>query len=304
LVCSPGMDRPHCSWSVALTLGILALACGAAPAGEPRVQGRAEVAANPNGLSPLARVAPAPISAANVERVRLSWEALAGGFARAVAVERSVGRVVFSNESETRVYALKTGGLQGTLKACDDVVRAGLFFHGSALLVVCRHAVERHDVVAKNRLAALEVNQAAITAAARSGKRLALAHRDGVVRVHDLETGGVVEIVVPGPPIDVKSLALDKAGERLALAWVQGSIWWWRLDEPTKYQRLVRYEHESDTVTFAPNGYFAEEGRAGTTSVWDFTSPEPKKLFELKNGDWIKRLLFTRDSAWLVRGGS
>ena len=42
----------------------------------------------------------------------------------------------------------------------------------------------------------------------------------------------VVEIPVPGPPIDVKSLALSPDGSIIAVAWIQGSIWWWRTAEP------------------------------------------------------------------------
>src|SRR5690606_11362290 len=49
----------------------------------------------------------------------------------------------------------------------------------------------------------------------------------------------------------------------------------------------------------------AEEGRAGFTTVWKFEAKQgAQKFAALKNGDWIKRLLFTKDSRWLVRGGS
>jgi hypothetical protein len=264
-----------------------------------------EVAAAGSGTSPLTRVASEPIGANNADRVKLRWEALPGGFARAVAVSRGLGRVVFSSEQNSQVFDLASGRPLGKLHACDDVVRGGLFFHASKLLVVCRQSVEWHDVAELERLAPLEVNAAPITAASLVGDRLALAHHDGVVRVYDLVRRSIVEIVVPGPPIDVKSLALDPQAARVALAWTQGSIWWWSLAQPDVFHKLVRNESESDSVAFAPDGTFAEEGRPGYTTLWQLgENGEGRLKQELRNGAWIKRLLFTRDSAWLIRGGS
>jgi hypothetical protein len=280
----------------------------AAGSREPPSVARPEVAAASAAISPLARVAPAPITAANVERVKLRWQALPGGFARGVTVHRGLGRVAFSSDSETHLYQLQNGAPAGTFTPSGDVVRSGLFFYDSALLVVCRDGVERYDVAKARQLARLKVHESHITAATLSGSRLALAHRDGVIRIHDLAASDlkVVEVVVPGPPIDVKSLALDADGQRIAVAWVQGSIWWWQLAEPAVYHRLVRHESESDSLAFAANGLLAEEGRPGYTTLWRLGGKEAERrqIGELRNGDWIKRLWFTRDSEWLVRGGS
>jgi WD40 repeat protein len=86
---------------------------------------------------------------------------------------------------------------------------------------------------------------------------------------------------------------------------VQGSILWWQLAQPDTFHKLVRHANESDSVAFAPDGRFAEEGNTQTTTLWTFgAGSEPKKGAELKNGAWVKRLWFTPDSKWLVRGGS
>lgn len=285
-----------------LTLLVLLLALWGCAASQP-AQAPLEVAAT--GSGPLARVSPPPIGAQTAETVKLRWEAVPGGFARAVAVTSSLGRVVFSSDKGTSVFDLRTGKLRGELDTCEDVVRGGLFFHAGQLLVVCRQGVELHSVTGTKQVGKLETNEAPITAAAFAGSRLALAHRDGVVRVHDLATSHLVEVVVPGPPIDVKSLALDAAAERLAVAWVQGSIWWWKLSEPTAFHKLVRHENESDSIAFAPDGTFAEEGRQGYTTLWRFTAgAEAEQRAEIDNGPWVKRFVFTRDSSWLVRGGS
>jgi len=237
--------------------------------------------------------------------VKLRWEAVAGGFARAVAVTSALGRVVYSSERGTSVFDLRTGKPLGSLDTCDDVVRSSLFFHESKLWVVCRGAVEAFAVSESKKLTELVVSDAPITATAFAGTKLALAHRDGVVRVHDLGTRQVTEVVVPGPPIDVKSLALDAAAQRLAVAWVQGSIWWWDLKEPSVFHKLVRNDSESDSIAVSPEGMLAEEGRSGFTTLWSLgTRGDPEKRSELENGAWVKRFLFTRDSSWLVRGGS
>lgn len=257
------------------------------------------------GPAPLGRVSPQPIGARTAETVKLRWEAVPGGFARAIAVTSALGRVVYNSERGTTVFDVRTGKVTGELDTCDDVVRGSLFFHASKLLVVCREGVELYSVTESKQLGKLETNSAPITAAAAAGSQLALAHRDGVVRVHDLSTSKLVEIVVPGPPIDVKSLALDAAAERLAVAWVQGSIWWWKLSEPTAFHKLVRHENESDSIAFAPDGTFAEEGRQGFTTLWRFgAGGDAEQRAEIENGAWVKRFLFTRDSSWLVRGGS
>ncbi len=256
------------------------------------------------GQAPLARVSPPPIGARTAETVKLRWEALPGGFARAVAVTSSLGRVVYSSDRGTTVFDARTGKATGELDTCDDVVRGSLFFQAGKLVVVCRGGVEFHSLADSKKLGKLETNSAPITAAASAGSRLALAHRDGVVRVHDLSSSKLVEVVVPGPPIDVKSLALDAAAERLAVAWVQGSIWWWQLSEPTVFHKLVRHENESDSIAFAPDGVFAEEGRQGFTTLWRIAAGGAEQGAAIENGAWVKRFLFTRDSSWLVRGGS
>lgn len=282
---------------------LASLSCGA-----PKTPADAPVEVAANGSAPVGRVSLQPISARTAESVKLRWEAVPGGFARAVAVTSSLGRVVYSSDRGSSVFDMRTGKAAGELDACDDVVRGGAFFYAGKLVIVCRDAVEFHSVTELKKQGELPVDAAAITAAALAGSRLALAHRDGVVRVHDLASSKLIEVVVPGPPIDVKSLALDAATDRLAVAWVQGSIWWWKLSEPTVFHDLVRNENESDSIAFAPDGTLAEEGRQGFTTLWRFGAGEKRdaaeKRAEIQNGAWVKRFLFTRDSSWLVRGGS
>jgi hypothetical protein len=286
---------------VALGLGMLALACGAGSASHSAsAKPRPVPAAKPTPRAPAAL----PISEQTVERVKLVWEAAAGGKGRAVAIHRGARRVAVANGSPVVLYDLGTGKRVSALASCTEVVRGGLGFVSGKLVVVCESALELYDAGKSAKLPAPRIAAARVTAASISGSRIALGHHDGVVRIYSLEGAPTIEIPVPGPPIDVKSLELTRDGKKIAVAWIQGSIRWWETAQPKVFHELVRHENESDSVAFSDDGtLFAEEGRTAHTTVWAFASPPAEKL-KLKNGAWLKRLLFTRDARWLVRGGS
>jgi WD40 repeat protein len=245
---------------------------------------------------------PRSIDATNVERVKLQWEVLVGEPGRAVAVSRSLGRVAFGGERGVRLYD-ERGKPVVSPATCSDVVRGGLFFRAGQLVVVCSNAVDRYDPATK-KSSPLTIHESKITSASSVGDRLALGHHDGVLRIYDLKGGQPIEIPVPGPPIDVKSMALSPDGKTLAVAWVQGSIWWWRVDQPGEFQRIVRHEQESDAVAFSADGrLFAEEGKSRFTSVWTVADP-PKTVAEVRNGAWVKQIRFLAGSTWMARGGS
>jgi hypothetical protein len=281
-------------------LASIAWACSASvPASaEPRARPRAKPGANP------AVAALAPIGAHNAERVKLLWEADAGGSGRAVAVHRALARVAVAAGSALTIYDLRSGKRLNALPACRDVVRGGVAFHGQRLVVVCESGFELYDGAKLARLPAPKLAPAAATAVAIVGGRVAIGHRDGVVRVYSLEGAPTLEIAVPGPPIDVKSLDLTRDGSRLAVAWIQGSIWWWHTARAAEPHDLIRHDSESDALAFSDDGaLLAEEGRQNFTTVHGF-GDKPVEKASLRNGAWVKRIRFTRDGKWLVRGGS
>jgi len=290
-------SRPLLRLSV---LGLFVLACGASGTASSKPRPKSPV----HPQQPAPRAAPQPISALTAERVKLVWEAAAGGFGRAVAISRRIGRVAVASGNQLQLYELSTGKRTGAIAACHEVLRSGLAFAESKLLVVCDGSVELWDALRLARLQPPKIEPQRATAAAIVWPRLALGHRDGVIRVYGLDGSPTIAIRVPGPPIDVKSLDLTRDGSKLAVAWVQGSVWWWQTSDPDKPHELVRHENESDSVAFSDDGaLFAEEGRTSFTTVWSLGNPPAEKA-RLKNGDWIKRLRFTRDARWLVRGGS
>lgn len=294
----PGLRPPR----VLYALAMLAWACAGSPtksaAAAPRHGRRTHQ--NPHR----ARRSAAAIGSGNVDRVKLRWEAAVGGYGRAVAIDRALGRVAVATGSPVKLFDLGTGKDEGSVDSCREVVRGGLAFDKGKLLVVCDKTLQLFDGKKLARLHAPRINPSPVTASAVAWPRIALGHHDGVVRIYDLDGGDTIEIPVPGPPIDVKSMAMTPDGSRVAVAWVQGSIWWWDTKAPGVPHKLVRHESEADAISFNDDGtLLAEEGEPRYTTVWSFTGTPAEKT-KIKNGRWVKRIWFSSDSKWLVRGGS
>ncbi|MBI3200414.1 MAG: WD40 repeat domain-containing protein [Myxococcales bacterium] len=289
------------------TAFVMLLACalaacaagGAAPAtAAPRKKPAPKAAPSPRPVAPVA------VGNANVDRVKKSWEVAAGGYGRAVAVSRALGRVAFANKEGVELFDLITGKSTGKVQRCRDVVRGGLAFHGGDLLIVCEKSVVKVDALKRTDRPDVAVDAARVTAAAFVGATMVLGHRDGVIRIYGLNGAATVEVRVPGPPVDAKSLALTRDGSRLAVGFVQGSVWWWEVAKPEAFHDMARHESETDALAFSDDGaLLADEGAAHTTTLWELGPPPTAKL-KLKHGNWLKRILFTRDGRWLVRAGS
>lgn len=281
-----------------LGVALTALACSTMPPAK-------DAAAKPGKAAPHPVKRPVTrIGADSADRVVKRWEVAAGGYARAVALSPRHGRVAFANKDTVALFDLATGKRLGESGRCKDVVHTGLAFVGEKLIAVCETGLVAYGAKKLETAAAPETHASRVTAAAFAGARVALGHRDGVIRILDLAGSAPIEIAVPGPPIDVKSLALTHDGQRVAVAWVQGSVWWWDVAQPNAPHDLVRHESESDALAFSPDGsVLAEEGEKQQTTLWRFDSP-PKVTARVKNGAWVKQILFTPDGKWLIRGGS
>ena len=247
---------------------------------------------------------PRPVlGAGTVGRVKKLWEAAVGGRGRAVAVSSRLGRVAYSSGNSVELFELGSGQPRAKLAAPAEVVRGGLAFAHGMLIVVSEQAVQAYQGTQSAALP-VHVHESRITAAHVSWPHLVAGHYDGLIRIYGLDGSATVEIPVPGPPIDTKSVALTRDGTRVAAAWIQGSIWWWDLARPSEFHDLVRHKSESDALAFSDDGrLLAEEGETNFTTVWSMQGT-PAPVHRIKNGAWVKRMLFTHDARWLVRGGS
>ena len=143
---------------------------------------------------------------------------------------------------------------------------------------MCDKTLQLFDGKKLTHLHAPRINPSPVTAAAVAWPRIALGHHDGVIRIYGLDGSSTIEIPVPGPPIDVKSMAMTPDGSRVAIAWVQGSIWWWDTKAPDAPHKLVRHESEADAISFNDDGsLLAEEGEPRYTTVWSFAGTPAEK---------------------------
>jgi hypothetical protein len=288
--------------SLARLAGIaaIALACGGV-AQVPPAEARPRAA--PAAKKPAPRRAVA-IDARTVDRIALRWESAVGGFGKAVAVHGGLGRVFVVTDREAAVHGAATGERLAALPACKDVLRGGLSVSGTDLLIACEGTLVRLGASSLARGAAPKIAPAPATAVAFAPGRVALGHRDGVIRIYDLDGGATREIAVPGPPVDVKSLAMTPDASLVAVAWVQGSVWWWRTNDPGTPHDLVRHASESDALAFGATGpLLAEEGDREHTTVWRL-GDGAERAARIRNGDWVKRIHFLAQDRWLARGGS
>jgi len=285
-------------------IALLGIAC-APPAAGAAPKHPSKTKAGANAKPQKADVGGASISAATASRVKKIWEAAAGGAGRAVALSSKLGRVAFISRETIELFDLRTGKSVASGNKCKDAVHAGAAFVGTNLVVICEKSVLVLDPKTLAAKPPPNVNASRATAGAIVGTRLVIGHRDGVIRIYSLDgSSAPIEIRVPGPPIDVKSVALSRDGARLAVAWVQGSIWWWETAKTSEFHDLVRHDKESDALAFSDDGsILAEEGMPNETTLWSFAS-SPTEKGKVHNGNWVKRIAFTRDGKWLVRGGS
>ena len=246
-----------------------------------------------------------PITSANAQRVQKRWEAATNSWGHAVAVHRGIGRVAASTGSSTTIFELRDGSTVGSLAPSCSVVAHGLGFGDGKLAVVCEHELALFDARSLAKVQSINVDADEVKAAAVLWPRAALAHDDGVIRVYRLDGGPTIEIPVPGPPLEVKSLAISKDGAKIAVAWVQGSLWWWETARPAAFHALDRYSTQINAMRFDDGGRkLASEGASFETNVWSFQSPQPIKQSNVRTGSWVNGLRFTKDGRWLAVGGS
>lgn len=298
------MERPRLRPPRLLyALALLAWACAGTPAVNAAAAPRRRHHRARHPVRHVRRVAPT-IGTGNVDRVKLRWEAAVGGYGLAVSIDRELGRVAVATGRPVELFDLRTGKDLGSVDSCRKVVRGGITFEKGKLLVVCERSLQLFDGKKLARLHAPRINPSPVTASAVAWPHVALGHHDGVIRIYDLDGADTIQIHVPGPPIDVKTMAMTPDGSRVAVAWVQGSIWWWNTKAPNVPHKLVRHESEADAISFNATGtLLAEEGEPRYTTVWSFVGTPAEKT-RIRNGRWVKRIWFTKDSKWLVRGGS
>ena len=137
-----------------------------------------------------------------------------------MAASRALGRAAISASGDTQLFDLATGVRAGkTTEGCSRVLHHGLGFGGGNLVIACEDKLEVLDATALTKVKSVRIEPSKVQAASVSWPRVALAHEDGVIRIYSLDGAAERQIAVPGPPIEVTSLALSRDGERVAVGW-------------------------------------------------------------------------------------
>src|SRR5262245_10450438 len=172
----------------AIALGVLSIACaGASPlaSAEPRGANKPKVGRTPGA-----------IGADTATHVQRAWEAAAGGYGRAVAISTKLSRVAFASKDSIEVYDLANGKHLATPAKCDSNVHTGLAFHDGRLFVVCENGVVSVEAKKLAESKPFAIVSSRVSAASFQGSRLVLGHRDGGVRVYDLDAGTKGEVPI------------------------------------------------------------------------------------------------------------
>jgi hypothetical protein len=282
------------------TLAATPAACShAASAQQPRA-----VRAAPSAAPP-AKPKPVPITAANVAKVERLWRVAGGSWGHAVAASHSLNRAALSASSEAQMVELATGKPVGKVtEGCGRVLRHGMGFGGGNLVLACEDRLDVIDATTLAKVKTIRIEPSKVKAVSVAWPRVALAHEDNVLRIYSLDGAAERQIPIPGPPVEVTSLSLSRDGERLAVGWTQGSVWWWETQKPDNPHKVAKGNSHVSAVSWNRDGtLLAEESPSFTVAAWRVGPPQVS-LATFKVGSWTNGTVFTSDDKWLFYGGS
>ena len=300
---APSHRRVRAALAFALALVVAPAAC--------RNEAAAQLPASPSRAATSASATvstkkrPVPLTAANAGKTARLWRAEGGSWGHAIAVSRALGRVAVSGGSETQLFELATGNPAGKIsEGCGRVLHRGLGFGGGNLVLACEDKLDVIDAASRTKIKSVRIEPSKVQACAIAWPRVALAHEDGVIRIYSLDGAAERQVPVPGPPIEVTSLALSRDGERVAVGWTQGSVWWFETQKPSEPHKVAKGSSHVSAVAWSHDGALLAEGSPSFhVAVWK-TGPPSANVGTFKVGSWTNGLAFTQDGTWLFHGGS
>jgi hypothetical protein len=259
----------------------------------------------PTAAKVAAKPKPVPITGANVSKVERLWRAAGGSWGHAVAASHALGRAVISASSEAQVFELATGKPIGKVtEGCGRVLRHGMGFGGGNLVLACENRLDVIDGTTLAKVKTIRIEPSKVWAVSVAWPRVALAHEDSVIRIYSLDGAPERQLPIPGPPVEVTSLSLSRDGERIAVGWTQGSVWWWDVQKPNEPHKVAKGNSHVSAVTWNRDAtLLAEESPSFTVAAWRVGPPQVS-LATFKVGSWTNGTAFLADSSWLFYGGS
>jgi len=133
------------------------------------------------------------------------------------------------------------------------------------------------------------------------GRYLAIAPRDGTVRIWDMQTYEQI-----GEPIRhnywISSVAFSPNGKYLATGSHDGTARIWDVQTHEQIGESLRHDDDIRSVAFSPNGkYLATGSHDGTARIWDVQTHE--QIGEpLRHDNGIRSVAFSPDGKYLATG--
>jgi WD40 repeat protein len=130
------------------------------------------------------------------------------------------------------------------------------------------------------------------------GRTIAVGNRNSVTRLFDAATGRMLHEL---PKASSQELHFDPSGNRLAVAYVDGSIGLWEVATGQLLAMQASGCEEVYTLDWSPDGsLLASGGLNGPISLWDL---DLEKLHSLAAPEWVVSVKFSPDGSRLITGG-
>lgn len=138
-------------------------------------------------------------------------------------------------------------------------------------------------------------------ALAPDGRTLATGGRDGLIRLHDIQTGRPVGVLA-GHQREVQSLAFQPSGDLLASGSRDGTIRLWSVNSLSEVRSLSGKFNEVRCLTFSPDGQTLASGHAGIAILWDANSGTQRTALRAHKFA-ISSILYLPDGRTLATAG-
>lgn len=149
----------------------------------------------------------------------------------------------------------------------------------------------------------------------RDGTQIISGGNDGVVRLWDVKTGGLITELPNVDPVDppatqnhrVASVAFSKDGSRIVSGGWDGAI---RLWDATSHQplRAARAPYQVWTIAFSPDARYIASGSGSyddSLQLWDASNLQPDGKAMVGHSGWVIHSIgFSPDSQRIVSGGN
>jgi WD40 repeat protein/serine/threonine protein kinase len=194
--------------------------------------------------------------------------------------------------TEERTFAMRDEGLSGVALTSDGTQILMLYNNGEL------YKIDR-DSGASTKLMVTLADRVSATNISADDRLMAIATRDLLVTIWDLQTGELVQTIT-----GLEDMAWDvsfSADARLLLTGSRdGKVRLWEVATATEILEPLQHEEPITAVLFSPDGKFIGTGSGESVAkLWDINTGELLNTYE-DHDDWIESVAFSSDGKLLL----